>query len=382
MMSPLKSVTTMTPMEWNCSSWRMKIPSDAVNRALETNPKYATWSAKLIHVSGFQNYLDPAIQELVGPVDIIVFQRNLISEGIFDAIDYWRGMQKPVIVDLDDAYQILPFSNPAHAFWIENKPNLDPAPLKMLETGLAKCDGLTAPNRLLLSDWQHVVAGYYLPNYAEADWWTDLPERTVLKAERGLTDRIIIGWGGSVSHYDSWWGSGIREAATKVCQQHPEVLWMICGNDSRVYEQLPVPAENKLFQPGVMPQDWPKIVQTFDIGVAPLFGPYDQRRSWIKGLEYLLAGVPWVGTAGEPYRDIGQLGTLVSSNAEAWTTALTAKIKHLEAEQTAGQAKVQLARKWLMSNQLPHYEQVYSEIIAKFRATYVRLPRLFFVGRT
>jgi len=155
---------------------------------------------------------------------------------------------------------------------------------------------------------------------------------------------------------------------------------MICGNDNRIYEQLPVPAENKLFQPGVMPQNWPKIVQTFDIGVAPLFGPYDQRRSWIKGLEYLLAGVPWIATGGEPYTDIKQLGVLVPvGNTEAWTTALTAKIEHIANEQADAQAKLTIARQWLMDNQLDHYERVYGEIIAKFRATGARLPRLFFV---
>jgi len=320
--------------EWNCSQWRSLTPSSGLNRAGH--------KAKLIHHSGFLNYLDPAIQDLVAPADVIVFQRNIISEQAIDALQYWQGMGKPVAIDLDDAYQMLPWSNPAHKFWFER---LDGEALKLLERGLSHSDGLMAPNRLLLSDWSHCTRGFYLQNYAETSWWDNLPSRKSLKGEQGLDGKIVIGWGGSVSHYDSWWGSGILKAARGICKRHKDVVWMICGNDARIYHDLPVPMSQKMLQPGVPPEQWPKIVKHFDIGVAPLFGPYDQRRSWIKGTEYLLAGVPWIGTEGEPYQDIANFGTLVQPGLDAWEDAIEDMIVNLRELQAGAREFMPQAKK-------------------------------------
>ncbi len=320
-----------------------------------------------MHVSGFCDYLNPAIQDIIMRSDIIAFQRNLVAQEVFDAIEYWKGMGKPVLADLDDAYQILPISNPAWHFWIENSTSRDPDPLIWLERGLGICGNLTSPNRNILNDWKHVCKGYFLPNFANGDWYRNLPDHAAEKERVGLAGRTIIGWGGSVSHYDSWWGTGIREAAARVCQRHPEVVWMICGNDPRIIGQLPVSPTQKYNQVGVAPQDWPKVVNLFDIGVAPLFGPYDQRRSWIKGMEYLLAGVPWIGTRGEPYSDLAESGTLIGNGVDSWEMALETKLSNLKQEQEAARAKIPYAQsEFLIENRLDVYEQVYNSIIQDF----------------
>ena len=350
----------------------MLAPSDCFN-------KLGKHKCKLIHVSGFANYLDAAIQDLVMPADIIIFQRNLVIAEVYDAMEYYQAMGKPVVVDLDDAYTILPWSNPAHAFWIENSTQRPVNPVVMLEEGLRRSNGLLAPNRLLLQDWQHVTKGYYLPNFARSEWWTGLPSRVELKKKRGFDNRVIIGWGGSVSHYDSWWGSGIREAASRVSQRHPEVLWLVCGNDKRIYDQLHVPWASKAWQPGVEPSQWPQVVSCFDIGIAPLSGPYDQRRSWIKGLEYLLGGIPWVGTDGEPYKDIAQLGYLIQNGIESWEYTLEMMLANLPGMQEASAHYIETARQWLVENQQETYEKTYREIIRTFQTT-GRLAEVYYVN--
>jgi len=257
---------------------------------------------------------------------------------------------------------------------------MEPKPLQYLEKGIALCNALTSPNRLILRDWAHVARGYHLPNFAREEWWTNLPTREEQKEKLGIKDRIVIGWGGSVSHYDSWWGSGLREAATMVCRKHPEVLWMICGNDPRIADQLPVPISQRFQQPGVASSDWPKVVRTFDIGVAPLFGIYDQRRSWIKTLEYGLAGIPWVATDGEPYADHKQLGALVPGDPDVWYMALEQLISHLATEQETAAKRVDLYRQWLITNQLGTYEKVFNQIIENFQADVGQLPNIHFVN--
>jgi len=371
--------------EWNCSEWRMLAPADAMNRAREKDG--ADWDAKLIHISGFTDYLAPAIQDLIMPRDLIIVQRNVISPEVIEIIRYWQGLGKPVAVDLDDMYQSLPWSNPAHAFWIQNSAKLDPPPLVSLERGLKQSNGLISPNRNLLNDWSYVVKGFHLPNYARAEWWTSpstssgsVQSHSDVKAAAGLSDRIVIGWGGSVSHYDSFWGSGIRDAAAMVCRKYPQVLWLICGNDPRIYEQLPVPYDQRKLQPGVPPSAWPKVVKLFDIGVAPLHGYYDQRRSWIKGLEYGLAGVPWVGTDGEPYGDLASVGTLIDNNPDTWYESLCYTIDNLEKEQALAEQRVSYYQQFFIDNQLEVYRKTYNGIIENFRMEHGRLPNVYYVN--
>lgn len=337
----------------------------------------AGWQAKLIHVSGFLDFLNPVIQDLVARAHVIIFQRNIISEAAFDALSYWRGMGIPVVVDLDDAYQMLPWSNPAHRFWEQD----DRTPVKMLEEGLRLSDGLVAPNRRLLKSFEYASGNsYYLQNYAEPDWWSNLPPRELLKHNKGLDGKIVIGWGGSVSHYDSWWGSGIREAAERICNRHPEVIWMICGNDRRILEQLPVSNSQKYYQPGVPPEKWPEIVQHFDIGVAPLAGPYDQHRSWIKGLEYNLAGTPWVGTAGEPYQDIADTGFLVANGVNVWEDAIESLIGDLSASQNHQvERKSEYEQRFFVDHNLDVFAKVYQQIIDDFKNDQQGLPGVYYV---
>lgn len=335
--------------------------------------------AKLVHVSGFLNFLDPVLQDLVAPCDVIVFQRNIAWQESLDAMEYWQGMGKPVVIDLDDAYQFLPWSNPAKPFWHIRE---NGEALKFLVEGMKRSDGLISPNRLLLNDWSHCTRGYYLQNYAEKEWWENLPLREELKFRKGLSNRIVIGWGGSVSHYDSWWGSGIREAAARVSARHPEVMWQICGNDIRIYDQLPVPASQKVFQPGVPPNLWPQVVRTFDIGVAPLHALYDQRRSWIKGMEYALAEIPWVGTAGEPYKDLADLGMLVENDVNVWEYALEQTIANLSSLHEQCSARIEDVRKrFIVDYNLDKFAETYKLIKENFGVDKGRLPGVMYVNQ-
>ncbi len=139
-------------------------------------------------------------------------------------------MGKLVVADLDDAYQMMPWSNPAHRFWEQNAGKLDRPPVDALKEGLLHVDGLMTPSKRLCEDWQDIVPTYWLPNWAEGSWYESLP------AKEFDPDRVVIGWGGSVSHYDSWWGSGIRQGLRKLCERFPQVIVKVCGNDKRIYE--------------------------------------------------------------------------------------------------------------------------------------------------
>ena len=132
-------------------------------------------------------------------------------------------------------------------------------------------------------------------------------------------------------------------------------------------------------QSGVQPALWPRTVSMFDIGVAPLFGIYDQRRSWIKGIEYALGGVPWIGTEGEPYRDLldWPVGVQGPETPDFWEEALEDMLASLKdrQEQAVGlQGEARL--RYLVDNQLDTFATVFRQVLQDFEDTTQGLPNV------
>jgi hypothetical protein len=279
-------------------------------------------------------------------------------------MDYWRAIGRTVVIDLDDHYPDLPASNPAQPYWIMNKPGFDPEPVAALAEGMRHADALTSPSKVILADWAHIIPGYHLPNWTRRAWYEPLIQKPVgavdiefsnRLAEDGTTalldgkDRaesaglVMLGWGGSISHVDSWIYSGIIEALDRIFEKHPNARLKFCGHESRLDTIFKRWGERVIKQQGVKPEHWPVVVSTFDVGLAPLdtrpLDPpwregapvlsYDERRSWLKGVEYLSAGVPWVGSQSATYNDLARWGTLVRNTPDDWFLALDSKIEHL-----------------------------------------------------
>ena len=358
--------------EWNTSQWRSLTPADGINASQEH-------TARCIPLSNFRLYGDAVVQDVVGRADIIVVQRNLLEQAVWDACDYWRLQGKLVVADLDDDYPHLLPQNPAFKFWIEDKASLKEqtgyTPIEALTEGFRHVDALVSPNRLILEDWAHVVPGYWLPNFADGKWYKGI-EQKPLPAD---DEPVIVGWGGSVSHYDGFWFSGLKDAMPIITERYPRVVWKICGSDTRIkrmFREL-LPADRWIDQPGVPPAEWPKQVTSFDVGLAPLCGPgspqgerYDLRRSWLKAEEYLLCGVPWVASEGVVYKDLdGHGGFMVPNTVDAWVDGIGRVLDNLDAYKTESRELLPWARdNLLMENQVEPYIAVFRRILAERNA--------------
>lgn len=359
-----------TKNEWNCSEWRCAIPLRTINKSKEHTAVAINWE----HFGHFEM---AKVQDTVMSCDVILYQRNLFCEPYFSAVEYFQGLGKPVILDLDDAYPILPWSNPAHGFWIQNARKLELPPLEGLEIGVELADAVSSPSKLICQDWAHLSTPMWIPNFAQGEWYRGLPGKS-----EELKDRIVIGWGGSISHYDGFWLSGVRQALESVCKRRPEVVFKFCGNDGRIYLQLPVGMGQKVWQQGVPPPDWPKVISTFDIGLAPLdlVGPYESRKSWLKGVEYMLAKVPWIGSDGPSYSDLREHGHLVGNSPAEWEEGIEFMIANLDQEKERASTEVHdYAQTLTMENNVGYYAQVAKKVMV-LRQSKTGLPGLMYVG--
>jgi glycosyltransferase involved in cell wall biosynthesis len=362
---------------------------------------------------------NPTVQKALGMADVLCFQRNVIVPEVYAAMDYWRALGKAVVVDLDDHYPGLPPSNPAFQYWIRNMGDNPVAPIEALAEGMRHADALTSPSKVICADWAHIIPGYWIPNWTRRAWYEkvahkpvdapdisytykpippDKPERYELTGtvRDGSAGEIIIGWGGSISHVDSWIYSGAIEALDRIFEKYPQARLKFCGHESRL-DYIFKRWEGRIIrQDGVKPEDWPHVVATFDIGIAPLdtrpLDPpwregapivgYDERRSWLKAVEYLSAGVPWVASKSETYNDLNHMGTLVNNTPDAWFTALDNKIKYLEREKEQALSRQAWAmRKVTFEANANVYGDIFGRIIADkiTRGNKARLPGITYI---
>ena len=337
--------------------------SNAVNHQHDKNPEGFPHTAQMIELGSAAQIHHPEVQKVMGFGDIIIFQRNVLWPQIWDMMDYWRALGKVVLVDLDDHYPEIPPSNPAFQSWIMNTNEMDPDPVEALKIGLGHADGLIAPSRVLLKDWEHIVLTYYWPNYPSLLDWENVIRRplgapdhiyTVGPPKEGETEniveineipdsagKVVIGWGGSLSHIDSFKYSGVIEGMKRLLEENDQIVFKFCGNENRLEFLLDVLPQDQVWrQPGVSSSDWPQIVSTFDIGIAPLdmrivpagtgneHGEYsyDERRSWLKCVEYACGGVPFVASKSATYDEFARYGKLVDNTPDAWYAGLKSRV--------------------------------------------------------
>jgi len=304
------------------------MPADAIN-------KQGEHEAYLINTNQFTAN-QQEVKELLHRADIIIVERNLFGDTL-TMIQYWKVRNKIIVTNFDDAYDKMHPTNRAYSFWEsgevsvttpdgkQTKDHVLPRPLTQFKWGLRMVAGIMLPSKVLVEDWKDYSKTYYVPNYFDMKAYKDIK-----KPKKKNKDEIIIGWGGSLSHVQSFKDSGVLKALKKICNDFPNVRVMITG-DKRVFDIIDLPEDKKVFQPFVPHSEWAKsVVIKYDIGLAPLCGAYDQRRSWIKPLEYMLLKIPWIASDNKSYDDIKQYGKVIENRYDVWRREIADTINNLE----------------------------------------------------
>lgn len=348
-----------TPQEWNCSEWNCIIPAKAIN-------KTGKHTANTMHINEFVKNT-PEAQELCKKADIIVVERNYFGDTL-TMIQFWKVRGKTVIAIFDDAYDIMHPQNVSYRFWNygeitfkdqegkEQVAKMLPLPLEQFKWGLRLMKGAQVPSVYLAQDWSKYTPTYYVHNYLDIDKYMNIePLHPHPKEE------IVIGWCGSMSHHSSFTDSGVLDALRKITKRYPQVKVLI-GGDKRIYDLLET--KNKFFQPYVPAEQWTPLLKSIDIGLAPLSGEYDKRRSWIKVMEYMALKIPWVASTYPTYDELHDYGTMTNNGYTNWERSLSSVIDnysvHKEKAETLGYdfALEQSSDKNVEKVTLPLYEKL------------------------
>lgn len=367
---------------YNSSHFRVSIHADALESA-------GLAETRIIDSRQWMNRSLVA-KEVCEWADIIVIQRVMTEDSWKHAVE-WMKSGTPVVVDFDDAYDLIGEENAAWSFWGEGvvdvvtqngykfKKRLDTHPVDQLRAGLGKLAGAVVPSRQLADDWRQYIDTFVLPNYLDVARYN----RANMRAKSRLvqTDEvpIIIGWGGSMSHLTSFAKSGVQEAlGVLLSEYNGRVLLKIVG-DKRVVDQLPFEKRRVTYSPYVTFHHWPLVLNTFDIGIAPLAGEYDARRSDLKVKEYLAMKIPFVATYGAPYKMIaeklpscfvnqGDPSQLNEANPEDWYNKLKWKIESRhKAMEEAANAQQDLLPIYSIDHNIDNVHDAYLGIIESYK---------------
>lgn len=219
-------------------------------------------------------------------VDVVYMQR-LMHGGIAENVLRARKYGQVIINDLDDWYWGLSTSN--NAFRVNHPKNNPFENFNFYKTTIARSDVVTVSTPYLVDRVKHYVKGeiVLLPNTVDLSRFT-LKEHTD-------SDVPTVGWVGSTAHR-----SGDLETLRGIVGPlatrgqirlyhggHHEGAPLFAG-------ALGVSEDLVETQPLVDHLAYPSLM-SMDIGIVPLRDtPFNLSKSYIKGLEYAAAGVPFI----------------------------------------------------------------------------------------
>jgi hypothetical protein len=167
--------------------------------------------------------------------------------------------------------------------------------LKTMHKIYGMADALTVSTPYLAEEYKDYNDNIFvLPNYLDHGMWDSLPDRD--------WERCRIGWQGwsDIRMWDLRILQGIIEP---FLTKHPEVDFVAAG-DPRVHDILGVPEGQRVSYDRVTWPDTPSITATMDIGLVPLeLNPFNEAKSYLKGLEYNATGIPYIASPSSSYLD-------------------------------------------------------------------------------
>jgi hypothetical protein len=237
--------------------------------------------------------------------DVIVLQRVAMGT-LAQAIPQMRARGVAVVIDMDDDLTKIDPNNPA--FWgFHAKTG---SPLHNSRNAMQAClDAtlVTVSSPALLRTYAPHGRGLVLENRVPAAY---------LDVKRPPAAGVAsVGWGGSIHSHPTdlaelgpavqrlvrdgieYWGAG----PDYHLRPGDDGLRRALGVEDALADQVATTGDLAF-------EEWPIGVATLGVGLAPLADTgFNAAKSWLKPLEYMALGVPWIGSPRAEYRRLQQL---------------------------------------------------------------------------
>ena len=290
--------------------------------------------------------------------DIIVF-KLIMHQRILDVMDRAKELGQIIVVDIDDWHDGLDENNRAYAVTDPEKSPDNNRDIynKIME----KADALVTSTPFLAEyhSMKHPRV-YLVRNGIDLKRWT--------QKKTSWTDKPTVGWVGATP----WRSRDLEYVADAVggfINKH-DLPFHHSGHTTAqdaplASDQLGIRKERTTLSSLMPIMDYPKLFEHMDIGIVPLNNvPFNHAKSFIKGLEYAAAGIPFIASFSPEYEILAQNGVgRIAHNDEEWEYHLS---ELMDPQMRSDEAEVNLKnlkKMFTMEIRGSEWDKTYRDII-------------------
>ena len=243
--------------------------------------------------------------------DILVF-KLLMQQQVLDYIPRARELGQKIVVDVDDWFDGLHETNRAYS---ATDPKKNPTNNREIYAQIiTEADAVITSTPFLYDHYSSKRKNVFMVrNGIDIDRWTPRRGR--------LNHRLNVGWVGATP-----WRSGDLEQLSPWFSRYLHTRNMHFHHSGHTSDAplasdlLGVHKGKTKTLPLVPILQYPKLFAPIDIGIVPLSNvPFNHAKSFIKGLEYAAAGVPFVSSYSPEYQYLADQGIgRIAHTPEEW----------------------------------------------------------------
>lgn len=273
---------------------------------------------------GYQvTLVEEPVPQLVEECDVFA-TRYWVGGTILQAFEHAKSLGKLCVLDVDDDVWALHPDNPGYEHYSQ------PGAGEFAREVARQADVVTVATEYLGEMMRPLNPNVrVIRNMLPAENWPSEAKQVVHDPP------IVIGWAGSSSHGpDLRMLGGVVET---ILDHYPQVRFAF----SRSCEIPFAPHERIDIIPPTGIEEYPNMVQRFDIGLAPILdNRFNRAKSDLKFIEYGICGIPVIASKVLPYEKAirhGENGLLANSPAD-WLKSIKRLIEDEELRRRLGAA--------------------------------------------
>jgi glycosyltransferase involved in cell wall biosynthesis len=226
--------------------------------------------------------------------DVMVLQRPML-DSVLASIPVLQKQGVAVVVELDDDFTCLPHGHPAR---VNTSAMANPRQNRRnLRLACERADLVTCSTQAIADRYAPHGRAHVIPNCVPASYLSvEAPEHD---------GPLRVGWTGStVTHVGDL--QVVGDGLARVLAGGP---FHVVGTGFGVADALHLDDDQVIPTGWVEIDDYPTAYAGLDVAVVPLAdNPFNQAKSWLKGIEAAALGVPFVASPTGPYCDLAALG--------------------------------------------------------------------------
>jgi hypothetical protein len=237
--------------------------------------------------------------------DVVVIQRPLTA----NLVTVIRALQRAgvaVVVEVDDDFERI---DPRNTAWPTVQPVNEAVTgrnWRHLATACELADLVTVTTPRLAEVYGRHGRVRVIPNYIPTGYLHIEPPAR----EPGDAGLVRLGWSGNIDTHPNDLPV-TRGAVGRVCREHDIPFHVIGDNDARLVRHLGLSPGTKVASTGgwLPLAKYPVGMSLLDVGIVPLdLTPFNEAKSWLKGLEFAAVGVAFAASPTAEYRRLAELG--------------------------------------------------------------------------